>query len=83
MGLLSIEDLSDDALFSWLRRCPVDVVYLEFSKALGTVSHYILIGNLRNCRMDEWTVRWTENWLNGSSQKVVVSGMEFKLETCN
>jgi len=39
----------------------VDVVYLDFSKAFDTVSHNILIGNLRMCGLDEWTVTWIVN----------------------
>ncbi|PKU34198.1 rna-directed dna polymerase from mobile element jockey-like [Limosa lapponica baueri] len=54
----------------------VDVVYLDFSKAVDTVSHSILIGKLRKYGLDEWTVRWTENWLNGRAQRVVISGAE-------
>ncbi|GAB0209185.1 mitochondrial enolase superfamily member 1 [Grus japonensis] len=54
----------------------VDVVYLDFSKAFDTVSHNILIGKLRKCGLDEWTVRWIENWLNGRAQRVVISGAE-------
>jgi len=40
------------------------------------VSHNILIGQLRKCGLDEWTVRWIENWLNGRAQRVVISGTE-------
>ena len=29
------------------------------------------------CGLDEWTVRWIENWLNGRAQRVVISGTEF------
>jgi len=54
----------------------VDVVYLDFSKAFDTVSHNILLGKLRKCGLDEWTVRWIENWLNGRTQRVVISGAE-------
>ena len=54
----------------------VDVVYLDFSKAFDTVSHNILIGKLRKCGLDEWSVRWIENWLNGRTQRVVISGAE-------
>jgi len=54
----------------------VDIVYLDFSKAFDTVSHNILIGKLRKCGLDEWTVRWIENWLNGRAQRVVISGTE-------
>jgi len=52
----------------------VDVVCLDFSKAFNTVSHNILLGKLRKCRLKEWTVRWIENWLNGRAQRVVISG---------
>ena len=52
----------------------VDVVYLNFSKAFDTVSHNILLGKLRKCELDEWSVRWIENWLNGRTQRVVTSG---------
>jgi len=48
----------------------------DFSEAFDTVSHNILIGKLRKRGLDEWTVRWTENWLNGRARRVVISGAE-------
>jgi len=54
----------------------VDVVSLDFSKAFDTVSHNILLGKLGKCGLDEWSVRWIENWLNGRAQRVVISGTE-------
>jgi len=54
----------------------VDVVYLDFSKAFDTVSHNILLGKLRKCGLDEWSVKRIENWLNGRTQRVVISGAE-------
>ncbi|GAB0183305.1 mitochondrial enolase superfamily member 1 [Grus japonensis] len=54
----------------------VDVVYLDFSKVFDTVSHNILIGKLRKYGLDEWRVRWIENWLNGRAQRVVISSAE-------
>ncbi|GAB0189052.1 mitochondrial enolase superfamily member 1 [Grus japonensis] len=54
----------------------VDVVYLNFSNAFDTVSLNILISNLRKCGLDEWSVRWVENWLNGRAQRVVISDTE-------
>jgi len=54
----------------------VDVVYLDFSKAFDTVSHNILLGKFRKCGLDEWSVRWIENWLKGRAQRVVISNAE-------
>ncbi|GAB0178715.1 mitochondrial enolase superfamily member 1 [Grus japonensis] len=66
-----------DGMTSWVdEERAVDVVYLDFSKAFDTVSHNILIRKLRKCGLDEWTVRWIENWLNGRVQRVVISGAE-------
>ena len=43
----------------------VDVIYLDFRKNFDTVSHNTLITKLRKCGIDEWMVRWVENWLTG------------------
>ena len=50
--------------------------FLNLLKAFDTVSHNILLGNLRKCGLDEWSVRWIENWLNGITQRVFVSDTE-------
>ena len=42
----------------------VDVVYLDFSIVFDT-SHNILV---IKSGIDEWIVRWTENWLSVSAQ---------------
>jgi len=66
-----------DGMTSWVDEGrAVDVFYLDFSKAFGTVSHHILIGKLRKCGLDEWTVRWIVNWLNGRALRVFLSGAE-------
>jgi len=64
---------SSDGVTSWVDK---DWIYLDFSKAFDTVSHNILIGKLRKCGLDEWSVRWIENWLKGRAQRVVISGTE-------
>lgn len=35
-----------------------------------------LTGKLRKCGLDEWKVRWIENWMNGRTERVVCSGTE-------
>lgn len=49
-----------------------DAVYLDFSKVFDAISHNILIDELRKCGLDEWTVRWIENWLDGRAQRAVL-----------
>ena len=49
----------------------------NFHGYFDTVSHNILLGKLRKCGLDEWSVRWIENRLNGRTQRVVVSGAEY------
>ncbi|PKU46704.1 rna-directed dna polymerase from mobile element jockey-like [Limosa lapponica baueri] len=61
-----------DGITGWIDEGrAVDVVYLDFSKAFDTVSHSILIDKLRKCVLEEWTVRWIENWLKDRAQRVV------------
>ena len=43
---------------------------------LVTVSYNILIGKLRKYGVNEWTVRWIENWLTGKAQRAVIRGIE-------
>ena len=54
----------------------VDVVYLDFSKAFDTVSHSILLVKLAAQGLDERTLCWVKNWLDGRAQRVVVNGVK-------
>jgi len=66
-----------DGMTGWVEEGrAVDAVHLDFSKAFDAVSHNFLLGNLRKCGLDEWTVRWIEKQLNGRAQRVVISGAE-------
>ncbi|RMC19097.1 hypothetical protein DUI87_03701 [Hirundo rustica rustica] len=65
----------------WMDDGRVDVVYLDFSKALDTIYHNNVTRKLRKCRLHEWTVRWTENWMNGRSQRVVFAITESGCES--
>ncbi|PKU40581.1 rna-directed dna polymerase from mobile element jockey-like [Limosa lapponica baueri] len=55
----------------------VGIVYPYFSKAFYVVSCKIFIEKLTKHRLDEQTARWTENWLSGHSQRVVIGGLKF------
>lgn len=48
----------------------MDIVYLNFSKAFDTVSHNILIDTMTKYRLDNWTGKCFENWLNDWAQRV-------------
>jgi len=66
-----------DGMTGWVdERKVVDLVYPNFSKHFDTISRNILTGKLRKCGLEGWPVRWTENWLNGRAQRVVISGTE-------
>uniref|UniRef100_A0A452IYF5 Myosin motor domain-containing protein n=1 Tax=Gopherus agassizii TaxID=38772 RepID=A0A452IYF5_9SAUR len=54
----------------------VDVVYLDFSKTFDTVLYDLLINKLGECNLDGATIRWVHNWMENSSQRVVISGSE-------
>ncbi|KAK4823901.1 hypothetical protein QYF61_007966, partial [Mycteria americana] len=52
----------------------VDVVCLHFGKAFNTV---FIIDKLIRYRLDKWTVRWAESWLNCWAQRAVISSEKF------
>ena len=54
----------------------VAVVYLDFSKALDTVSHSILLQKLSARGLDKYTLCWVKNWKEGWAQSVVVNGVK-------
>ena len=67
--------------YDWMTRLVdggknVDVIYLNFSKVFGTVSHSILLGKLAACGLDGYTLLWVRNWLEGCAQWVVVNGLK-------
>lgn len=51
-----------------------DVVYLNFSKAFDNISHALAM-KLRKCGIDEWMVRWVENWLTGRGLSFAVQSL--------
>jgi len=51
----------------------VRIVYLDVSEAFDAVSHNFLTEKGTKCRLDRWTVRWVQNWLNSRAQGIVVS----------
>jgi len=53
----------------------VDVINLDFSKAVDTISHSILLEKLAVHGLDGCTLCWVKNWLNGQAQRVVVNGV--------
>lgn len=62
-------------------RRPVDVIYLDSSKAFDTVSHNITIDKLMKDRVDKRRVSWTENQLNCQAQKLGITGRKSSLRS--
>ena len=53
-----------------------DIIYLDFSKALDTVPHSILLEIQAAHGLHGCTLCWIKNWLNGRAQRVVVNGVQ-------
>lgn len=52
----------------------VDVIYLDFSKALDVVSHVILLEKLTAHVWDRHTLCWVKTKLDGQAQRLVMNG---------
>ncbi|KAJ7395559.1 hypothetical protein BTVI_154345 [Pitangus sulphuratus] len=48
-------------------------IYMDDKKVIGTSQHGFTKGKLRKCGLDEWIVKWIENWLNGRSQRILIN----------
>ncbi|GAB0186487.1 mitochondrial enolase superfamily member 1 [Grus japonensis] len=53
-----------------------DIVYLDFSKAFGTVSHSTPLEKLAAYGLNGCMLCWIKNWLNGQAQRAVVNGVK-------
>jgi len=54
---------------------PVDVIYLDFQKAFDKVPHKRLVLKLAAHGIGGKVLKWTENWLQGRKQRVVLGGI--------
>ncbi|KAF4804844.1 RNA-directed DNA polymerase from mobile element jockey-like protein [Turdus rufiventris] len=54
---------------------PVDVIFLDFSKAFDTVSPRILLDKMSSPQLDKHIMQWVSNWLTGGAQRVIVNGV--------
>ena len=53
---------------------PVDIIYLDFSKAFDKVPHKRLVQKLKAHGIKGEVVNWIEEWLRDRKQRVVVNG---------
>lgn len=52
----------------------VDVIFYDFAKAFDSVQHGKLLQKLRLMKLNEWIIRWIEDWLRNRKQRVVLNG---------
>lgn len=55
---------------------PVDVIYMDFSKAFDRVPHLRLVRKLHAHGIGRKVADWIEAWLTGRRQRVVLNGVE-------
>lgn len=72
--LTNLITLREEVTASIDRGSPVDIVYLDFSKAFDKVPHRGLILKLRALGLPKLTVEWIKEWLSNRTQRVVVRG---------
>ena len=53
---------------------PIDAVYLDFSKALNSVPHRLLLRKLQSYGVTGRLLNWIEAFLTGQRQRLVVNG---------
>lgn len=53
---------------------PVDVIFMDFSKAFDTISHSILLDQLFSIQLDKCIIEWVNNCLTGWPLRVMVNG---------
>ena len=55
---------------------PMDIIYLDFAKAFDKVPKSKLLAKMKNLGINGKILKWTENWLSGRKQRVVLNGQE-------
>ena len=53
---------------------PVDIIYLDFQKAIDKVPHQRLLLKLKACGVRDGIIDWIEQWLTDRRPRVVVAG---------
>ncbi|KAK4831256.1 hypothetical protein QYF61_016726 [Mycteria americana] len=71
-SLTNLITFYDKVALSVDMRQAMDIVYLDLSKAVDTVSHSLLLDKL--ARVGRWSARWVGYWLTGLNQRVVIHG---------
>ncbi len=69
-----------ECLDTWMdlldRGDSLDVVYLDFAKAFDSVPHERLLRKLRAFGINQQIIKWSESFLTGRKQRVLVNGSE-------
>jgi hypothetical protein len=59
-------------------KIPIDVIYLDFSKAFDKVPHAQLVTKLKSVGITGKLLNWISNWLSNRKQRVICNGSTSK-----
>jgi len=72
--LTNLLEFSEKVMENLDEGCPVDIIYLDFSKAFDKVPHKRLAIKLEAHGIGGEVLAWIRSWLNGRKQRVVLHG---------
>ena len=68
--MTNLLEFSEEVYESIDERKPVDVIYLDFTKAFDKVPHKRLANKLEACGIRGQVLTWIKSWLSGRRQQV-------------
>lgn len=68
-------ELFHDLVSTAENRQQTDAIFIDFRKAFDSVSHQLLLHKISAVNIDRNVLRWTEDYLSGRTQCIVLGGV--------